>query len=154
MKRTRLDSEKGAGIVEYALIVMLIGVIGSVGLAATGTSVSAVFEAITTTDGGTTTTTQPLTPQEKWEKAQADYNTAISKAKGAKTYDLAEAKYTYDQAVASNASLPKAEKKAANQVAKAKYVDDKAAANAKYNDSVQAAKNAKAAAKAEWQLNK
>lgn len=154
MSRNRTDREKGAGIVEYALVVMLIAIVGSVSTAQAGGSVSDVFNSIFSTSSPTTTLAPQLTPKEKWDKAKAEYNEAIADAKATKAYDLAQAKYEYDQAVAANSSLPKAERNAANQEAKTIYNAAKADVNATYQNSLEAANTAKAAAKAEYDATK
>ena len=49
-------SEKGQGLVEYALIIVLVSIVVIVALGLLGGQVNTVFEAITTTLGGAGTT--------------------------------------------------------------------------------------------------
>lgn len=86
-------------------------------------------------------------------KAKADYAEAIS-AKAERGEVIASAKAVRDAAKADNKSLPKPERKAANQAADQAFKDAKAAANGDYSAAVQAAKDAKSQAKAEYQASK
>jgi len=52
-------SEKGQGLVEYALIIVLVSIVVIVALGLLGDQVNAVFEEISTTLGGAGATTTP-----------------------------------------------------------------------------------------------
>jgi Flp pilus assembly pilin Flp len=154
--RAHRNDERGASLVGYALIVVLIGGIGASALGYVGRGTSDAFFAIGNGLGGDVLDEpQPeLTPEEKWAKAQEDYSKAVEDAKAQKAYDLAAAKADYDNAIAKNKSLPKNERKAANQQAKAEQSQAKADANANYKASVAKAKADRDSAKAEYKATK
>lgn len=137
------------------MLVLLIA-LGSLGLVAnlgdsTSTSFDAAADAFTTTGTGVDA---GLTPEEKWDKAKDDYNQAIADAKAKKADAFATAKTEYQAALQANKTLPKAEKKTADAAAKDVYNAAKQEANDVYKTSVQTAKDAKAAAKAEYKASK
>lgn len=161
MRKAKTRDDRGAALIGYALLVMLVAIAGTVSLASVGNKTSDAFEQIPQAVGQlspgstTTTTTEPeLTPSEKWSKAKDDYNSALEDAKARKADEIATAKTQYQQKVADNKAKPKAERKKANQEAKAQFKTAKANANSTYKESVQAAKDAKAAAKAEYLATK
>jgi len=49
--KTRFESEEGASLVEYALLVALIAIVALVAISAVGTAVSSNFDSIATTLG-------------------------------------------------------------------------------------------------------
>jgi Flp pilus assembly pilin Flp len=152
--------DRGVSLTSYALLVSLIGIVSFAAVSAVGTQTSDDFSQITLALGGaateptTTTTTAPLSPQEKWEEAQAEWESAIDAADAKHAGDMAAAKAQLDQARAANASLPKAEKKTANQQATAEFKAASDTAKAHQKASKQAANDAKAAAKAEYLATK
>ena len=155
MRQRLSNSDRGAGLVEYALIVLVVALASLAGLQSVGTGTSESFGAVgdgfddvgLDEDAG-------LTPEEKWEKAKQDYRDAIAEAKAKRSDDLADAKAEYQAAKAENKNLPKNERKAANQQAKADYKAAKSAANQEYKSSVNEAKSARDAAKAEYKATK
>ena len=151
----RFADDRGASLIEYAMLVLLIA-LGSLGLVANlGESTSTSFD--TAAGALTTTGTEDdagLTPQEKWDKAKDDYNQAIADAKAEKVDAFAAAKTEYQAALQGNKKLPKAEKKTANAAAKDVYNAAKQEANEVYKTAVQTAKDAKTAAKAEYNASK
>lgn len=154
MRFFSLEGDRGAGLVEYALIVMLISVVGLTGVGFVGEQTSDSFEAIGSGFNADGELDDDMTPEEKWEKAQADYDDAIADAKAKQADDKAKAKAEYDAAVAANKDLPSKERKAANADAKAKQKSANGAANADYNASTKAAKAARNAAKADYNATK
>jgi Flp pilus assembly pilin Flp len=154
MKGLTNRDDRGAGLVEYAVIVMLVALGSLVAARAVGDATSETFDLASSALSGDDVPEAEMTPQAKWEKAQADYQDAIAKAKTAKTGELAAAKDQFEAAKEANNSLPKAEKKAANAAAKADYKSATNGANQKYKASVQAAKDARADAKAEYKATK
>lgn len=149
------QTDRGASLVEYALLVLLIAVGGLSAVSLMGETTSDSFEeAATALDDSTAATEAELTPEEKWEQAKQDYKDAIADAKAEKAAEIQMAKDQYNQAKTDNKSLPKAERKEANNKAKDQFNDSKAKANDKHTSSVQAAKDAKAAAKAEYKASK
>ena len=148
--------EKGASLIGYALMVMLIAVVGVTGIRYVGQGTANAFMAAGNGLGGTLEEEEEpeLTPEEKWAKALEDYDKAIQNAKDQKAYDLAAAKSDYDQGIANNKSLPKAERKAANAQTKAEYKQAKTNASSSYKSAVNQAKADRAAAKAEYKANK
>jgi Flp pilus assembly pilin Flp len=153
MRRKGQDDDRGASLVEYALLVMFIA-LGSAGVAAkVGDATSDTFVEATGAFSANGLE-EELTPKEKWEQAQDDYADAIADAKANKTSELAAATAQYNSAKAANSALPKAERNLANAQAKDTHNAAKAAANSKYSSSVQSAKDAQAAAKAEYNANK
>lgn len=152
MKFNPLKGDRGAGLVEYALVVMLISVVGLTAVGFVGEQTSDSFEAIGSSFGADAEA--ELSPEEKWEMAQADYDDAIADAKAKLAGDKAKAKAEYQAAVAANQGLPKDQRKAANADAKAKQKSANTAANADYNGSVKAAKADRNAAKAEYNATK
>ena len=148
-------NDRGASLIEYAMIVALIA-LGSLGLVANvGNSTSESFQTTADSFASAEGLAEPeLTPEEKWDKAQEDYKQAIADAKAQKTADIASAKADYQAALQANKSLPKSEKKAANASAKSDYNAAKKTANDTYKGAVQAAKDAKSSAKAEYKASK
>lgn len=151
--------DRGVSLISYALMVSLIGIVSFAAASAVGSQVSDNFGQVTGAFGGdtiepTTTTTAPLSPKEKWDKAQADWKAAIDGANANYAADLAAANATLAQAKAANNSLPAAQKKAANQQATATFNATKATAKAEQTASTQAANAAKSAAKAEYLATK
>ena len=55
----KFSREEGQGLVEYALILVLIAIIVIAALEATGTSITGIFNKITTALGGTAPTAVP-----------------------------------------------------------------------------------------------
>ncbi|MEX1037503.1 MAG: hypothetical protein WDZ96_01445 [Acidimicrobiia bacterium] len=150
MRFILLKGDRGAGLVEYALIVMLISVLSLTAVGFVGEETSDSFEAI----GSSFDTDAELSPEEKWDKAKADYDDAIADAKAKRADDKAKAKAEYQAAVAENKDLPKAERNKANKEAKAKHKSANSAANADYKSSVGSAKKARNEAKAEYNATK
>lgn len=149
-----LKGDRGAGLVEYALVVMLISVVALAAVGFVGEQTADSYEAI---GSGFTTGAElddDLSPDEKWEQAQADYDDAIADAKAKQADDKAKAKAEYQAAVAANQDLPNKERKAANADAKASQKSANNAANKDYNASVNTAKAAKKAANAEYNATK
>ncbi len=152
MSLISLKGDRGGGLVEYALIVMLISVVGLTAVGFVGEQTSDSFEAIGTSFGPDT---EPeMSPEEKWDMAKADYDDAIADAKAKQAEDKEKAKAEYETAAASNKDLPNKERKEANADAKAKQKDANNAANADYKASTDAAKAARNAAQAEYKANK
>lgn len=149
-----LKGDRGAGLVEYALIVMLISVVSLTAVGFVGEQTSDSYEAIGSSFSTGAELDDELSPEEKWEKAQNDYDDAIADAKAKQAGDKAKAKAEYDAAVAANKNLPKAERTAANAEAKAQQKSANSAATAEYNASVKAAKADRNAAKAEYNATK
>lgn len=148
--RKNFHGERGAGLVEYALMVMLIAFAELTALTMVGESTSDTFSGISTATATGDDTIVELTPAEKWEKAQADHDTAIADAKATKATEIANASAAYSEAVDANKPLPKADRQTANAAAKQIQNDAKAKANSDYNATVKSANSAKAAAKAEY----
>ncbi len=140
--------DRGAGLVEYALVVLLIGIVSVVAVRALGEETSDTFMSIGDGVNATEEVEDDMSPEEKWDKAKADYEAAIEDAKSAKAAANDKAKADYDAALDANKGLPKAERNAANQEAKSNYNEAKATNNDTYNSSVSAAKAARDAAKA------
>ena len=152
MRSTKARDDRGASLVEYALIVMVIAMAGFAAVGAVGNATASGFdEAAVGLSGGVGV---ELTPKEKWELAQEDYAQAIAAAKATKAAEVAAAKAEYNAAKEANKALPKSERPAANAAAKETYNAATASANATYASSVQAAKDAQAAAKQEYNANK
>lgn len=149
-----LKDDRGAGLVEYALVVMLISVVGLTAVGFVGERTSDSFEAVGSSLNADSELEADLSPEEKWEKAQADYDDAISDAKTKKADDIKKAKAEYQAALAANKGLPKKERKAANAEAKASQKSANKAANQDYSASVNSAKAARNAAKAEYNADK
>ena len=153
MRQLLSNSDRGAGLVEYGLVVMLIAMVSLVGVQAFGEETSESFDTIGTslaTAEGVDEDDSDMTPEEKWEQAKKDYDDAIADAKQKKADDIADAKADYDAARQANKDLPKDERKAANQQAKSDYNSAKSAANAEYKSSVQNAKDARNTARDEY----
>jgi Flp pilus assembly pilin Flp len=153
--RFRPADDRGASLVEYAMLVLLIA-LGSLGLVANlGHSTSDSFDSAAGALAPAGTETDPeLTPQEKWDQARDDYKQAIEDARAQRKTDLAEAKADYKAALEANKSLPKLEKKKANAEAKTNYKTSRTKVNDTYKAAVQTAKDAKAEAKAEYQASR
>jgi len=153
MKSTKARDDRGASLVEYALIVMVIAMAGFGAVGAVGKATASGFDEATVglAAGGVGV---ELTPKEKWAQAQEDYAQAIAAAKATKAAEVAAAKAEYDAAKKANNALPKADRPAANAAAKDTYDAATAAANATYSSSVQSAKDTQAAAKKEYNANK
>jgi Flp pilus assembly pilin Flp len=154
MRTVSLKGDRGAGLVEYALLVTLISIVGLTAVSFVGEQTSDSYEAIGTGFGADSEPEAEMTPDEKWEKAQADYDEAIADAKKKQVDDKAKAKAEYDAAVAANKELPNKERKAANSDAKAKQKDANTAANAGYKAASDAAKAARNAAQADYKASK
>ncbi len=154
MRFFALNGDRGVGLVEYALVVMLVAVVGLTAVGFVGEQTSESFEAIGSSFGAGADPEDEMTPEEKWEKAQADYADAIEDAKTKQADDKAKAKAEYDAAVAANKDLPNKERKEANADAKAKQNSANSAANADYKAAEAAARAAKKAANAEYNANK
>jgi Flp pilus assembly pilin Flp len=152
--------DRGVAMVSYALLVTLISIVSVVAVSAVGRNTSDEFTQISTALGSgdlaetTTTTTTPMTPKEKWDKAQADWKAAR---------DLADDNYNaaVDQAAAirdaqkdANKSLPNAEKKVANQQANDDFNAAKDAAKGIQLSARQVADDAKDVAQAEYKATK
>lgn len=151
------NDDRGTGLVEYALLVMVIALTSLAAVSTFGESTSDTFDEVAAGFDGTTTQTETepeLTPDEKWELAKDEYTKAIEEAKATKSAELEAAKADYDSAKKQNSALPKAEKKAANKEAKENFNQAKKDANSTYKASVNEAKSNKAAAKKEWQSSK
>lgn len=149
------QNDRGAGLVEYALVVLLIALGGLSAVSVMGESTADSFdEAAVALDDSTTSTQPELTPDEKWEQAKQDYEDAIAEAKAEKAAEIQAAKDVYNQAKKDNKSLPKAERKEANNQAKTKFNESRARAKDEYKTSVQAAKDTRSAAKAEWKATR
>ncbi len=153
------EQDRGASLIEYSLLVCLIAIGGFVAVSAVGNAMSNDFDQVaeameTAGPGATTTTTSPLSPKEKWDKAQADWDAAIDAAKAKNAADVAAAKSTFNAAKAANAALPKAEKNAANKQANSEFTAAKAAAKTEHKAANTAANKAKADAKTEYQATK
>jgi Flp pilus assembly pilin Flp len=149
-----LKGDRGAGLVEYALVVMLISIVGLTAVGFVGEQTSDSFEAVGSSFSADAEPDDELGPEEKWDKAKADYDDAIADAKAKQADDKAKAKAEYQAAVAANSDLPKAERKAANADAKAEQKSANKDANQDYSASVNSAKAARNAAKAEYNANK
>lgn len=155
MNTPRLNQDdRGAGLVEYALVVLLIGIVSMLAVRSLGEETSDSFRAVGDGVSAAEDVEEDLSPDEKWDKAKADYDTAVEDAKSAKAESNAKAKAEYDAAVASNKDLPKAERSAANQEAKATYNEAKTTNNDTYKSAVDTAKAARDAAKAEYKATK
>lgn len=154
MARPFPTGDRGASLIEYAIMVALIA-LGSLGLVANvGDSTSDSFQVAADSFTTDAVAEPELTPEEKWDQAKEDYKQAIAEAKAQKAADLAAAKSDYQTALQNSKSLPKSEKKAANAEAKSNYNAAKKDANNTYKQSVQAAKDARANAKAEYKATK
>ncbi|MGD2101071.1 MAG: hypothetical protein PVG83_02460 [Acidimicrobiia bacterium] len=147
--------DRGASLIEYAMLIALIA-LGSLGLIAkVGDSTSSSFDETATAFAAADGTAEAeLTPGEKWEKAKEDYKQAIADAKEQRKADVAAAKAEYQAARQDNNSLPKDERKTANNEAKADYQAAKQEAKQDYQDAVQKAKDARAEAKAEYKATR
>lgn len=156
MRTRTCQDDRGSSLIGYALVVILVAVVGVAGIGYVGGETAGAFEAIGLSfdDQVADQPEAELTPKEKWQQAQADYKKTVNDAKAKKAYDLAAAKAEYDSAVAANQSLPKKEKNAANKAASNAHKAAKASANDSYKSSVASAKEAKAAAKAEYDATK
>jgi Flp pilus assembly pilin Flp len=159
---TATDSarDRGVAMISYALLVTLISIVSLVGVSAVGRHTSDDFTQISSAMGTeglaetSTTTTPPMTPKEKWDKAQADWKAAR---------DLADDNYNaaVDQAAAirdaqkeANKSLPNAQKKTANQQATDDFNTAKAVAKDIQLTARQAADDAKDVAQVEYKATK
>lgn len=159
VKPPRAGDERGVSLISYALLVSLIAIGGFTAVAAVGNQVSDDYGQIGGALGAagtetTTTTTASMTPKEKWEKAQSDWDAAIDAANAKHASDVAAATADLEAAKAANNALPKAEKNAANKQASSEFNAAKQAAKAEQNAAKKAANDAKAAAKAEYQATK
>lgn len=154
MRFFSLEGDRGAGLVEYALLVMLISVVGLTAVGFVGEETSDSFEAIGTSFDAAGETEDEMTPEEKWDAANADYDDAIAKAKTKRAEDKAKAKAEYQAAANKNKELPKNEQKKANQEAKAQQNSANKAADATYKSSVDSANSAKKKALAEYNATK
>lgn len=152
MRLIIITDDRGAGLVEYALLVMMIAIGSLVTISAVGDSSEAPFHEIAA--GFESESEAELTPDEKWDVAKDVYDEAIEDAKAEKAEALAAAKAAYDNAKQENASLPKQDKKAANKEAKSEFDQAKKEANSNYKEAVNKAKADKAEAKKEWQATK
>ena len=156
MRRLRA-SDHGAGIVEYALVVVLVALTSLAAVKTLGDDTSDSFEAVAVPSEVVESESEEepdLTPSEKWEKAKADYSATVNEAKAQKSADMATAKKTYKDQLKENKSLPKAERKAANKAAKQKYDADRGQINQTYTTTVTEAKAARDAATAEYNASK
>lgn len=133
---------------------MLISVVGLTAVGYVGEETSDSFEAIGSSFGADTEAEDEMTPEEKWEKAQADCDDAMADAKAKQVDDKAKAKAEYDAAFAANSELPKKERNAANAEAKDKQKSANAAANVDYKAAAGAATTARNAAKADYNATK
>jgi Flp pilus assembly pilin Flp len=152
MNFNSLEGDRGAGLVEYALIVMLIAVVGVSAVGYLGEQTSDGYE--TAGAGFDADVAAELSPEEKWELAQADYDDALADAKATRADDKANAEAEYQVAFAANQALPNKERKAGNAVARAKRNDAYEVADADYNASVKAAKADRDAANADYNATK
>lgn len=152
---SRPADDRGASLIEYAMLVLLIA-LGSLGLVANlGHSTSDSFDSAAGALAPAGTETDPeLTPEEKWDQAKEDYRQAIEDARAQRKADLAAAKADYKAALDANKSLPKLDKKKANAAAKSDYKTSRTKINDTYKTAVQTAKDAKAEAKAEYRASK
>ncbi|HEY6635415.1 MAG TPA: hypothetical protein VI141_07350 [Acidimicrobiia bacterium] len=155
MRESIKRDDRGAGLVEYALLVLLIALGGLGAISYVGDTTSTAFEETATSFAdGSDVAEEEMTPAEKWEKAKADYDEAIADAKADKAASLDKANADYQAALEANKSLPKADQKAANQTAKNGLNTAKTAANDAYKASVDSANAAKAAAKSDYNATK
>jgi Flp pilus assembly pilin Flp len=155
MRLSRNNKDRGAGLVEYALVVMFVGVVSMIAVNVVGNDTSDTFDTIAGSfDDVGGPEVDERTPDEKWEDAKAEYDDAIAEAKANKADDMAAAKDEYNSKVNENKKLPKSERNAANKEAKNEYNSAKSKANSEYKSSVNAAKNARDQAKAEWKASK
>ncbi len=152
--RKLCEGDRGAGLVEYALVVLLIGIVSMVAVRSLGEETSDTFMAIGDGVSASEEVEDDMSPDEKSDQAKGDYDAAIEDAKSAKAAANDKAKADYDAAVQSNNDLPKAEKNAANKEAKANYNEAKSTNNDNYKSSVAAAKATRDAAKAEYKDTK
>lgn len=151
LAQTLNRDDRGAGLVEYALTVLLIA-IGSLALVSNvGASTSETFDETAAAFEGNAA---ELSPAEQWDQAKEDYDQALVDAKADRAAAKEKAKDDYDAARSENKSLPKDERKAANSAAKQDFNDAKAKATSDYKATVSAAKDAKSAAKAEYKSSK
>jgi Flp pilus assembly pilin Flp len=155
MRLPRFRDDQGTGLVEYALVALLVAIGSLVAVSFVGDATSQQFdEAATALSADPDGVDEELTPEEKWDKALADFDQAIADAKADKAAAVAKANAEYQAAVDANQSLPKADRKTANQEAKAASNAAKSAADDAHKGAVQAAKDARAAAKAEYNATK
>lgn len=154
MKLSLRNKDHGAGLVEYALVVMFVGVVSMIAVTAVGDQTSQTFDTVAQSFDAGDVVEEDLSPDDKWDRAKEDYADAIDEAKAKKADDISGAKAEYNSKVAENKNLPKADRKAANQEAKADYNAARSQANADYKSSVKDATDARNAAKAEWKANR
>jgi pilus assembly protein Flp/PilA len=154
MKTTRPTGDRGASLIEYALVVTLIAVASLYAVANVGSSVSDTFSEVGDSVVASDAPQENLTPDEIWQQAKDDYDQAVDDAKARKQSDLAQAKSEYQSQLATNKSLPKAQKNAANKQAKSEYNSAKTQANDTYKSAVASAKVDLNTAKATWKASK
>lgn len=151
-KNRGLQEERGAALIEYGLVVLLVAVVGLTAIASVGIRTADAYDEVSNALA-VGAAGQALTPKEKWEQAKAAYQKAVAAANATYKAELAAAKDAYKAAQQANKSLPKAERKAANQKAKQDYNAAVAAAKNERDAAIAAAKAAKAAAWDEYKAS-
>lgn len=147
-------------LISYALLLSLIAMVGFGAVMTLGNQTSDSFDGVPSamgSDGGgssTTSTTSPMTPDERWQAAQDDWRNAIDQANSDYASAVAAAKATHDAAIQQNKSLPKQDRKAANQQANQEFNSAKNAAKQQRDSAKSAANAAKQAAKQEYQQSR
>lgn len=150
LARSLIDDDRGAGLVEYSLLTLLIAIGSMVVVVNVGESASETFVETADAFG----TEDDLSPKDRWEQAKEEYAEAIAEAKAERDAALEKAKETYQARREANKDLPKGQRNEANKEAKAEYNAARSDATDHYKAAVQDAKDAKAAAKAEYNASK
>ncbi len=154
---TSLQNERGASLIGYALLVSLISVVSFVSIRAVGSGTASGFNSVVTSLNDTTATTEAreeekeLSPKEKWEQAKRQYRDAIAAARAERRAKLQAARAEYRAAITANRSLPWFRRWRANRTARAEYRATVRQVNNEYRASVRAAREARNAARAEYE---
>lgn len=146
-----MRDERGASLVGYALLVVLVAMTGLGAMRAVGQNTSDSFGTVASEmTGGDDQATIELTPEEKWEKAQDDFagakedakarkNDTINRAKQERDDRINDAKADYKAAKQQNKSLDKNARKKADKEAKKTYNQAKKSANTEFNKAKKSA---------------
>ena len=84
------EDDRGAGLVEYALVAVLVAIGSLLAVGYVGDQTGQGFEEAATAISAEDVE-EELTPEEKWDKALADYDKAIAEAKATKAAAVADA---------------------------------------------------------------